>query len=198
MDPLHRRRFLTAAFVSALACANPGEVRAEGDAGTAAKLPLHLFQDVDATGATEVLRPRWMGSRAYTSCDFAWGEGALHGSNCVRIDQKTGARWGSLVWQKPGATQAFNLTGVSRIKFWARGEKGGEKVDFKFSVFPETRVVRMSGPMVLRSVQLTNEWTAYSINLENRNLGEVKLGVVLSVVCPEQDATIFLDSISLE
>jgi hypothetical protein len=65
-------------------------------------------------------------------------------------------QWGGVVWQHPAndwgdANGGFNLTGAKKLTFWARGEKGGEKVSFEFGLLGAIRStltrVKASWPM---------------------------------------------------
>ena len=79
-----------------------------------------------------------------------------------------------------------NLTGATRITFWARGERGGERVEF-FALgvgrnpntgLPQHTVGPNFRPDSSRKastgyVTLTNQWKQYTINLRGRDLSYV-------------------------
>jgi hypothetical protein len=88
-----------------------------------------------------------------------------------------GAGWTGMYWQQPANNWGdkkggYNLTGATKLTFWARGEKGGEKFsDFKMGgitgEYPDSDSAS-SGP-----IQLTNTWAKYSIDLKDKDLSNV-------------------------
>jgi hypothetical protein len=72
-----------------------------------------------------------------------------------------------------------NLTGATKLTFWARGENGGEIVDFFMggigwplgtTPFPD------STDAVKIRVTLSNQWAKYTINLQGKNLSYIQGG----------------------
>jgi hypothetical protein len=186
------RRVLPAALIVFSAVpsvrAEPQQVRPTG--------ALILYEDA----ASMTALPRFMGAAEQMTCEINWQEAARAGSSCIRIAHHGVDRWGSVFWPARivDARGRVNLAGASRIAFWARGETGDEHVDFKFSAVPESIAVSMTGPIRLRGVRLSREWQRYEIDLLNRNLGTVKLGVALSVVARDRPATVYIDDIVVE
>ncbi len=89
-----------------------------------------------------------------------------------------GARWAGIYWQQPAnnwggkENAGFDLSGAVKLTFWARGEKGGERVEeFKMGgingAYPDTDTASI-GPIVL-----TQEWKQYSIDLAGKNLKHI-------------------------
>lgn len=112
--------------------------------------------------------------------------------------------WAGLYWQNPannwGSKKGgFDLTGLNKLTFWARGEKGGEVID-KFSIggikgtYPDTAEVSM-GP-----VELTTDWQEYSINLVGKDLSYINgaLSWVINADSNPQGATFYLDDVRFE
>jgi hypothetical protein len=115
-----------------------------------------------------------------------------------------GANWAGIYWQNPpnnwGAIEkGFDLTGASRLVFWARGEKGGERIE-EFRVggipgdFPDSDISGI-GPIVLNA-----EWTQYVIDLEDRDLTHIIGGFMWSanVDGNPEGAVFYLDDIWYE
>ena len=100
------------------------------------------------------------------------------GGACLRA-ALTASGWGGVIWQNPAndwGNQAggLNLTGAKKLTFWARGEKGGEKVSFVFGVLNKARFSDSGGGKL--DVALTPAWKKYTINLAGKNLTDIKTG----------------------
>ncbi|MDP2653673.1 MAG: hypothetical protein Q8Q08_06540 [Candidatus Omnitrophota bacterium] len=138
-----------------------------------------------------------------------WKENCHDGSSCIKIvydvacsreDQK----WVGIYWLNPannwGSRKGgFDLTGAERLTFWARGEKGGERIEeFKMGGitgdYPDTDTA-VIGPVIL-----TNEWQQYTIDLRGKDLTYVSGGFGWSTnvdVNPE-NCVFYLDEIQYE
>ena len=73
----------------------------------------------------------------------------------------------------------MDLTGAVELRFWARGEKGGEIVDFFTLGFdwtsgqlvnPKSAAADSNASINLRNVRLEKEWKEYSIPLDGADL----------------------------
>lgn len=104
------------------------------------------------------------------------------GSTCIKIAYSNrasnGARWAGVYWQNPAnnwgssASGGFDLTGARKLTFWARGEKGGERIEeFKMGgiagVYPDSDSAGI-GPVLL-----TQEWKQYTISLTGKDLSHI-------------------------
>lgn len=104
------------------------------------------------------------------------------GSTCIKISYNNrasnGARWAGMYWQNPAnnwgsnASGGFDLTGARKLTFWARGEKGGERVEeFKMGgiagAYPDSDSAGI-GPVVL-----TQDWKQYTIDLSGKDLSHI-------------------------
>jgi hypothetical protein len=111
------------------------------------------------------------------------------------------AGWAGIFWQNPpnnwGTKKGgFNLTGMTKLVFWARGEKGGEIIQ-KFMVggikgaYPDSTVVEM-GP-----VELTKEWKEYTLNLAGKDLSSLSggFGWATTEELNPQGAVFYIDDI---
>ena len=108
------------------------------------------------------------------------------GSDCLRFTYEPGGEWGSVHWWPfcvasatsptlhiaPGpecsinVLQVGNLSEVNRLTFWARGDRGGEIVEFRVgSVNVSPRPFRSSG-----RVTLTTDWQGCEIDLAGMDL----------------------------
>jgi hypothetical protein len=123
----------------------------------------------------------------------------------LKIDYKAEGPcgWAGLMWQNPPNNWGeldggYNLTGAKKLSFWARGEKGGEVVEFKLggtlSSHPDSDNIS-SG-----EITLTQDWTEYTIDLSEADLAYVSAGfgfVVKQESSPE-GCVFYLDSIAYD
>ncbi len=114
-----------------------------------------------------------------------WQENCHDGSTCLKVSYDVacsteGARWAGMYWLNPahnwGSRKGgFNLTGATKLTFWARGEKGGERIEeFKMGGitgdYPDTDTAFI-GPVIL-----TPEWKQYVIDLRGKDLTYISGG----------------------
>ncbi len=87
--------------------------------------------------------------------------------------------WAGAVWQNPANNWGtfdggYNLGGATKLMFWARGEKGGEVVEFTVggaaANFPDSDQFS-TGPILL-----DREWTEYTLPLAGRDLFYIATG----------------------
>ncbi len=91
-----------------------------------------------------------------------------------------GFGWAGVYWQHPinnwgNQPGGYNLMGMARVTFWARGEKGGERIE-RFMVGGISGMYTDSLKTWLGPVTLSREWTKYSIDLSSRSLAYVSGG----------------------
>jgi hypothetical protein len=155
------------------------------------------------------------------------------GATVIRCEfQETGDRFGGFVFlngllEGNDRTPSFNfgtalnagvdLTGATALKFWARGERGGEVIDFFMGgvgrsesgvvnrpctpAFPGQCPAPDSTPAVkISNIMLKKEWTEYTIPLTGKNLTYVLggFGWGASAVENRTGAIFYLDNIRYE
>jgi hypothetical protein len=138
-----------------------------------------------------------------------WVENCQSGKTCIRViyDVACSAEnqnWAGIYWLNPAnnwGTQrgGYNLDGAIKLVFWARGDKGGERIEqFKIGgimgEFPDTDMA-MIGPVIL-----TNEWREYSIDLRGKDLAYISGGFswATNADVNEEDCVFYLDNIRFE
>ena len=130
------------------------------------------------------------------------------GKACMKIKYggkaAQGNKWAGVYWQDPannwGTVKGggYNLTGAKKLKFFARGEKGGEMLEFKTGgvsgEYPDS--FRAEAPIV----SLTPEWQEYEIDLTDQDLTTVIGGFVFAVARDKNpDGCVFyLDEVRFE
>jgi len=116
----------------------------------------------------------------------------------------SGQGWAGLYWLDPRSNWGYspggyNLTGLKRLTFWARGAEGGEKI----SVF---KVGGILGPYAdsvnasIGPIWLTREWRQYVIDLRDADLAKVSGGFAWSANANDNlgALTFYVDEIRFE
>jgi hypothetical protein len=138
-----------------------------------------------------------------------WREDCHTGASCIRIVygiqcSKENDRWAGIYWQNPANNWGtrkggFDLTGASKLTFWAKGENGGEQIQ-EFTVggiqgnYPDSDTAAL-GPVVL-----TNEWRQYTIDLRGKDLTYISggFGWTTNVEVNPETCIFYLDDIKFE
>ncbi len=145
------------------------------------------------------------------------GQDCHTGADCLRVGYRSGGQWGGIIWWplacgSSGTREAWDratsgacaisvqvaggLTSVERLTFWARGEQGGEVIEFKVGaqdLLP--RPGRSTGQLTL-----TPGWQQVEIDLEGVEMSRaVALFTwVATDLRNPRGATFFLDDIQFE
>ena len=88
-----------------------------------------------------------------------------------------GAGWAGIYWQQPANNWGekkggYNLTGASKLTFWARGANGGEKIA-EFKVGGITGEFPDSDSASIGPIELNKEWQKYTIDLKDRDMSHI-------------------------
>ena len=135
-------------------------------------------------------------------------ENAHSGTTCIRIEylprRSQGAGWMGIYWQNPannwGSKKAgFDLTGASKLTFWARGEKGGEIIS-EFKMGGLTGEFSDSDAAGIGPAMLTQDWKKYEMNLKGKDLSHIIGGFFLSANSDDNPDgfIIYLDELKYE
>ena len=150
----------------------------------------------------------WMGDTGDIKLEDAYMKDAHSGTACVKITYSAqgsnGQRWAGMYWQNPANNWGekdggFDLTGATKLTFWARGEQGGENIQ-EFKVGGITGKYSDSDVAVIGPVELTKEWKQYTIDLTGKDLSYIIGGFCWATnadVNPN-GATFYLDDIMFE
>lgn len=150
----------------------------------------------------------YMGDYSDISIDQSSFDNPHSGTTCIKIiysnKASQGARWGGVYWQNPANNWGdrkggFDLTGAKKLTFWAKGEKGGERIEeFKLGgitgLYPDSDIAGV-GPVLL-----TTEWEKFEIDLSGKDLSYISGGFCWSTnldVNPN-GVTFYLDDIRYE
>ena len=150
----------------------------------------------------------YMGDYSDVKIDGACFDNPHSGTTCIKVTYSNassqGARWAGMYWQSPANNWGdkkggFDLTGATKLTFWVRGAKGGERIEeFKLGgitgLYPDSDIAGI-GP-----VMLTQEWKQYEIDLNGKDLSYISGGFCWSSnldVNPD-GVTFYLDDIKYE
>ncbi len=150
----------------------------------------------------------YMGDYGDVKIDQACFENPHSGTTCIKIvysnKASSGARWVGVYWQNPANNWGdkkggYDLTGATKLTFFVRGEKGGERIEeFKIGgitgQYPDSDIAGI-GPVLLKA-----EWTKYEIDLRGKDLSYISWGFCWATnldVNPD-GATFYLDDIRYE
>lgn len=150
----------------------------------------------------------WMGDYGDLKLNEAATDNPHTGKTCIKMvytaEGKQGAKWAGMFWQNPpnnwgDKDGGFKLDGAKALKFWARGEKGGERI-VEFKVGGITGPYSDSDSASIGPVDLTPEWKEYSIDLEGRDMSYISGGFAWSTNADSnpEGMTFYLDDIRFE
>lgn len=177
-----------------------------GAADTAApagvKLPFTVFEEKGSTN-NHYIASGWMGNAQGIKMDDGCATNPHSSNTCLRVEYTASGDWAGVVWQDPAndwgdQPGGWNLTGAKKLKFWARGEKGGETVTFKFGLLGSDKKHFDSASGDSGPVKLTKEWQEYSIDLAGKDLTRIKTGFVWTLAGQGSPTVFFLDDIRFE
>ena len=150
----------------------------------------------------------WMGDSQDVILDDASTENPNSGMTCIKIVYSPrasgGNRWAGIYWQNPANNWGnkkggFDLTGAKSLTFWAKGEKGGERIEeFKMGGiigdYPDSDMAGI-GP-----VFLTKEWKKYTIDLGGKDISYISGGFcwAANIDVNPNGCTFYLDDIVYE
>jgi len=110
------------------------------------------------------------------------------GSTCLEFDYSSkrtqGQGWGGIYWQNPannwGSKKGgFDLIGMTKLTFWARGDKGGEilqKVVVGGLGMEPKAAYPDSSKTESEPIELTDSWKEYTVNLAGKDLSYISGG----------------------
>ena len=150
----------------------------------------------------------WMGDYGDVKLDERDSTNPHSGSTSVALSYSgkatQGARWAGIYWQNPPNNWGtrpggYDLTGSKKLTFWARGEKGGERIE-EFKIGGVTGEYADSDVAGIGPVILTNEWQQYTIDLTGKDLSSISGGFAWSANLDTNPSgcTFYLDDVRIE
>ena len=184
----------------------PSPTEAQSDTTAVAECPLYVYQDWGAE-VNSFVPEGWMGDYSDITLDDNYKLDAERPSVVqIAYTPKGSEQWAGIYWWNPPGSSfgkrdgGFDLSCATKLTFWARGNKGGEKAEFKVGGIEGTykdslQPAKSSGPIVL-----TNKWVEYTIPLTGEDLSHIIGGFVWVTNKPSNPngAVIYLDDIKFE
>jgi len=170
-------------------------------------MPFYIYAD-RTTAANHFIPSGYMGDYGDLRYDGASKDDAYLGDTCIKMTYSgkgsQGARWAGIFWQYPannwgGVDSGFDLSKATKLTFWARGAKGGERIE-EFKIGGVMGEFSDSDSATIGPVLLNKEWTQYTIDLKGKDMSYIIGGFAWSAnVDNNPDGAIFyLDEIKLE
>ncbi len=173
------------------------------------KQPVPFYVFADSSSVQNHFSPTgWMGDYGDLRLEQASKEDPYLGDTCLKITYSgkasQGARWVGMYWQHPpnnwaNSDDGFDLSAATKLTFWARGAKGGERIE-EFKVGGIMGEYSDSDTATIGPVILNKEWTQYTIDLKGKDLSRIIGGFSWSTnsdVNPD-GATFYFDEIKYE
>jgi len=111
--------------------------------------------------------------------------GCYADKTCIKIDydvecSRFNQKWAGIYWLNPpnnwgNKKGGFDLTGASKLTFWAKGEKGGEQIQ-EVTIGGITGNYPDSDTAVIGPIILTDQWKKYTIDLRGKDLSYISGG----------------------
>jgi len=169
--------------------------------------PFYIYADAKSLD-NHYIPSGYMGDWGDLKVDQSCTENPYSGQTCIKITYtgkcSQGARWAGIYWQNPAnnwgtADGGYDLTGATRLTFWARGQKGGERIE-EFKVGGIMGEYSDSDSASIGPVILTKEWRKYTIDLRGKDLSYIIGGFCFSLNVDNnpQGCTFYLDEIKFE
>jgi hypothetical protein len=170
-------------------------------------MPFCVYEDASSI-KNHYIPSGWMGDYGDIGLDKAYKQNPHAGDTCLRIAYNAkaaqGARWAGIYWQNPAnnwgdVDGGFDLSRATKLTFWARGEKGGERIE-EFKAGGITGKFSDSDSASIGPIVLNKDWTEYAIDLKGKDMSYVIGGFCWATnadVNPE-GATFYLDDIKYE
>jgi hypothetical protein len=128
------------------------------------------------------------------------------GKTCFKVTYLARGKreWAGIYWQHPANNWAnvlggYSLKGARYLTFWARGEKGGEKIS-EFKMGGLTGKYPDSDTAWISPVKLKKEWSQYRIDLKDKDLRYVAGGFCFVVLTNDNPSgcTFYLANVKYE
>ncbi len=161
----------------------------------------------DKPSANKYVASGFMPDGKCVAIDDAWQENCQEGRSCIKAEFNRDCAtshmiWAGVYWLHPAnnwgeSKGGYDLTGASKLTFWARGEKGGEVLVFKAGGVGIGQQYPDSDAVASDPITLTKDWMEYSIDLTGKNLSRITGGFawIGSAKDNPQNITFYLDDI---
>ncbi|MFH1061458.1 MAG: hypothetical protein V1747_01045 [Candidatus Omnitrophota bacterium] len=204
---MSKRLFLILLVLAVIFCTVMPVVAQETTKAEGGFSPFGVYYDRGNKG-NHYVGSGWMGDYGDIKFSENEKENPYSGKTSIKIvytaEGKQGANWAGMYWQWPPnnwgeKNGGYNLTGATKLTFWARGEKGGEQI-MEFKMGGLTGTYSDTDSASVGPIELTKDWQQYTIDLTDLDVSYISGGfswVTNSMANPE-GCVFFLDDIQYE
>jgi len=168
-------------------------------------MPLYVYNNAIFPPVKNFSPSGYMGDIADVKLAGAYKGTHQEGFPCMKVTYMAEGHmgWSGVSWQNPANNWGefdggYNLTKAKKLSFWAKGDKGGEIVEFKLggtaATYPDSENLT-SGP-----ITLTNTWTQYVLDLSKADLFYISsgFGFTLKQDSNPKGAVFYIDDVKYE
>ncbi|MBN1898216.1 MAG: hypothetical protein JW827_05535 [Spirochaetes bacterium] len=167
------------------------------------RFPFYIYTDYGRK-INNFIPSGWLGDFYDLKINERWSQNPKSGKTCIQIiytaEHKDRAGWAGICFQSNpdnywGTLRGgYDLTTAKRLFFYARGEKGGETIEFRMGEFKKQHKKNKATTGLVR---LTKDWNLYEINLENMQLNDIAGGfcVIFSSKENTNGCIVYLDEL---
>ena len=170
-------------------------------------MPFYVYADRGSI-SNHFIPSGWMPASASQDLKFqgACKENPYLGDSCIKItyNDNSGTRWAGIYWQQPAnnwgtVDKGFDLSKATKLTFWARGAKGGERIE-EFKVGGIMGEFSDSDSTSIGPVILNKDWTQYTIDLKGKDMSYIIGGFcwATNVDVNPEGVVFYLDEIKYE
>lgn len=171
--------------------------------------PFIVYQDQGSQN--RYIPSGYMPNGECVTMNTGWRENCVEGEACIQIKYDIDCsmakqRWAGVYWLNPpdnwGQKKGgYDLTGAKVMKFWAKGELGGERIEeFKIGGVGNTKDYPDTDSAMIGPVILSDEWREYEIDLRGKDLSYIAGGFawVANALANPEHCVFYLDHIRFE
>ncbi|MCH2182682.1 MAG: hypothetical protein MK108_11815 [Mariniblastus sp.] len=171
-----------------------------GKTGVKVKLPYVVYDEGDQPGA--YVPSGWMGDTSAIRLDPQATVQPKMGETCLQCEFNQVNGWGGVVWQNPendwgDKIGGLDLTGAKKLKFWVRGDQGGELVKFGFGLIGRDQNYYDTAKQEIE-IRLDQEWQPIEIDLSEKELQRIKTGFYWVAAGQGEPIKFYIDRVVFE
>jgi len=195
------RLYMTAYDGSGGAATANVPIKVTGESGKLRyKMPLYIYAD---NYPMPWSYSGWMGNYKALTVDPESTDSPHSGETCLKISYGGPFDWVGVVWQHPAndwgdKPGGYNLTGATKLTFWAKGEMGGELIDFGLGILGSDKEYYDTAIVDLKGIKLKANWKKYTIKLKGKDLSRIKTPFLWTLAGARDNITFYLDDIRFE
>jgi hypothetical protein len=145
-----------------------------------------------------------MGNKGALQLDESWNTEPHSGTTCIYVRYSDSGDWVTAAWQHPAqnwgeVAGGFDLSKARKLTFWAKGESGGEKVNFMVGMEQSQNAVSRDSLRTSTGViRLKKEWKKYTIPIEEFDRSRLITGFLFGIEGQGKPVVFCLDDIQFE